>query len=96
MPLGVLVIVVAWVGMALGFGLWMLIWPRHYWKTWKKYLKNGDPFERSFPGRTEYLRAYIQRPHPNRRARIQGALFVAAGLVVLGFVLFGGFSRGEA
>jgi len=88
-PLGVLAIVVAWVGMALGFGLWMLLWPKHYWKTWKKYLKNGDPFEGTFPGRAESLKAYVHRPNANRRARILGAFFVAAGVLVLGLVAFG-------
>ncbi len=89
MPLGVLAIVVAWVGMALGFGLWMLVWPKHYWKTWKNYLKNGDPFEGAFPGRTEYLKAYVHRPNANRRARVLGAIFVAAGLGVAALVGFG-------
>jgi hypothetical protein len=88
-PLGVLAIVVAWVGMALGFGLWMLLWPKHYWKTWKNYLKNGDPFESTFPGRTESLKAYFRRPNPNRRARILGAFFVVAGLTVLALLAFG-------
>ncbi len=90
MPLGVLAIVVAWVGMALGFGLWMLLWPKHYWKTWKNYLKHGDPFEGVFPGRTEYLKAYVHRPNADRRARILGAAFVTAGLGVLALFVFGG------
>ena len=89
MPLGALAFVVVWVGMALGFGLWMVVWPKHYWKTWKYYLKGGDPFERWFPGRTEYLKNYIRRPNANRRARIQGALFIAVGLLVAALVGFG-------
>ena len=89
MPLGALVMIVAWVGMALGFGLWMLIWPQHYWKTWKNYLKHGDPFEGAFPGRSEYLKAYVHRPNANRRARILGAVFVVAGLGVVAIFAFG-------
>ena len=89
MPLGALVMIVAWVGMALGFGLWMLIWPQHYWKTWKNYLKHGDPFEGAFPGRSEYLKAYVHRPNANRRARILGAVFVVGGLGVVAIFAFG-------
>jgi hypothetical protein len=88
-PLGVLAIVVAWVSTALGFGLWMLLWPRHYWKTWKNYLKHGDPFEGAFPGRTDYLKAYVGRPNANRRARVLGAFFILAGLGILAIFVFG-------
>ena len=87
MPSGALVFLVVWVGMAIGFGLWMLVWPKHYWKTWKSYLKGGDPFERWFPGRTASLKEYVHRPNATRRARIQGALFIAVGLTVA--LLFG-------
>ena len=89
MPTGAFVLVLVWVGMAIGFGLWMLAWPKHYWKTWKAYLKDGDPFEGAVPGRTASLRAYINRPNANRRARIMGATFILAGLVVASLVAFG-------
>jgi hypothetical protein len=52
-------------------------------------LKHGDPFEGTFPWRTEYLKAYVHRPNANRRARILGALFVVAGLGVLAIFVFG-------
>ena len=86
---GAAVFMTVWVGMALGFGFWMLIFPKHYWKTWKSYLKHGDPFESSFPGRTGWLLAYIHRPNAIRRARILGAAFVSVGLGVGALVLSG-------
>lgn len=94
MPVGAVIFVVVWVGMALGFGLWMLFWPNHYWETWREYLKGGDPFEGVRPGRTEYLRAYVNRPNANRRARVLGALFVLAGLGVAGVFAFGRLPTG--
>jgi hypothetical protein len=81
--------VACWVGMCVGYGTWIILWPEHYRKSWKKYLKNGDPFERMFPGRTASLSGMdLKGRNPNRRARMLGFVFVGVGVAVgVGFLL---------
>lgn len=89
MSLGASAFVVVWVSVALGFGLWMLLWPKDYWKTWESYLQRSDSNESLFPGRTEFLRNYVHRPNADRRARILGAFLVVIGLVAAALFAFG-------
>ena len=89
MPLGPLVFNVVWVAMAFAFGCWMVFCPNHYWKTWMNCLNQSDPFESLFPGRAEYLKAYVHRPNANKRARILGLIFIAAGMAVLAIFVLG-------
>lgn len=81
--LGGAVFMASWVTMFVGYGIWIIVWPEKYRKSWKNYLRNGDPFERWFPGRTESLKGMaLKGRNPNRRARILGCVFVGVGLTV--------------
>jgi hypothetical protein len=88
-PVGVVVLVATWVGLSLGFGLWMLGWPKHYWSTWKSCLQRRDRPDGLLAARDRALERYVNRPHPDRRARILGAVFLLAGLLVASLLLFG-------
>jgi len=83
------IFITCWVAMLVGYGLWMIIWPEKYWKSWKNHLKGGDPFERWFPGRTAALGDHLRTRNPRRKARVLGSLFILAGLVGGALFLYG-------